>query len=96
MDELHGVRSGNWKLTVKVPRKPIFDKPALYNLFEDLGENHDVADQYPKIVEKLMKLIIDSREDLGDVSTGIKGINNRPLGWIANARALVSVTVKQD
>jgi arylsulfatase A len=96
MDELHGVRSGNWKLTVKVPRKPIFDKPALYNLFEDLGENHDVADQYPKIVEKLMKLIIDSREDLGDVSTGIKGINNRPLGWIANARALVSVPVKQD
>jgi len=92
MDELHGVRLGKWKLLVKNNNKPFFDKPVLYNLSEDIGERNDVADQNPEVVEKLMKLLADSREDLGDVPAGIKGKNNRPLGWIDDARTLTKLS----
>jgi arylsulfatase A-like enzyme len=88
MDELHGVRSGRWKLMLKVPFEPIFDKPVLYNLAEDPGEKNNVAEQHPEVVEKLMTLILEGREDLGDVPAGIKGKNNRPLGWIYDAKTL--------
>lgn len=91
MDELHGVRSGNWKLMVKTPFKPIFDKPKLYNLSEDIGEYHDVAEQYPDVAEKLMKLIIESREDLGDTPSGVQGKNIRPLGFIYDAKTLTKM-----
>lgn len=94
MDELHGVRLGKWKLMLKTPNKPFFDIPVLYNLSEDIGEKHDVADQYPEVVENLMKLIIESREDLGDVSAGVKGKNIRPLGFIYDAETLTEIEKK--
>jgi arylsulfatase A-like enzyme len=47
------IRMGNWKgVKVNINRNP--DSPLLlYNLFEDKGEENNVADQYPEIVEEL-------------------------------------------
>ncbi len=45
--KLEAVRCGKWKLrTAK-------NKPELYNLREDIGEKHNLADENPDLVEKL-------------------------------------------
>lgn len=46
-----GVRMDDWKLVVKK------GKCFLYDLSKDVHEDHDVAAQYPKIVEKMKKII---------------------------------------
>jgi len=48
----------------------------LYDLEADLSESHDVAAQHLQIVERLMRLIADAREDLGDYDR--TGKNVRP------------------
>lgn len=44
------VRSGDWKLVIPNTNST----PELYNLGKDIGENHDLADENPDVVEKLM------------------------------------------
>lgn len=44
------VRKGDWKMISKK------GKPELYNLAEDLHEDHNVADQYPEIVQELVEI----------------------------------------
>jgi arylsulfatase A len=54
------VRMGDWKAI----RHAVGDRPGpieLYNLAEDLGEEHDVADRYPEIVERMEEIMRDSR-----------------------------------
>ena len=61
----HGVRKGKWKL-LKPGRKPKKQRSypkdygtngiELYNLDNDIGEKHNLADQHPEIVEELMQL----------------------------------------
>lgn len=46
-----GVRMGDWKLVVRS------GKPSLYNLAEDVHEDHDVAAQHPDIVAKMKECI---------------------------------------
>lgn len=46
-----GVRQGDWKLVVKN------GKCQLYNLATDVHEDHDVAAQYPKVVEKMKAIV---------------------------------------
>ncbi len=53
---------------------------ALYNLRDDPGEQHDVAEQNPQIVAELQTLAEAARADLGDTLTGRKGTNLRPVG----------------
>lgn len=52
-NEMEGaVRDGDWKL-LRFP-----DRPAeLYNLAEDISENHDLASQYPEKVLEMYKLL---------------------------------------
>ena len=69
---LVAVRSGPWKLHMEAA--PGGTKGALYNLYEDVGENHDVASRYPAIVARLDALGRAFNERL---STEI-----RPLGRI--------------
>jgi arylsulfatase len=54
----------------------------LYDLSEDIGERHDVADQYPEIVEKMMAIGDKAREDLGDLLNGVSGNGIRQPGRI--------------
>ena len=46
-----GVRQGDWKLIVKR------GKPELYNLADDIHEDHDVAAAHPEIVDRLVKIV---------------------------------------
>jgi arylsulfatase len=55
---------------------------ALYNLRRDPGEHYDVKELYPQIMEEIMELVKEAREDLGDDLTGMEGKNRRPAGMI--------------
>ena len=46
-----GVRMGDWKMVVK---KGV---PHLYNLTDDLHEDHDVAAAHPEIVKQMKEII---------------------------------------
>lgn len=46
-----GLRMGNWKLVVKR------GKPELYNLRNDIHEDHNIADSYPEIVDMMLETV---------------------------------------
>ena len=54
--DLEGLRSGNWKLLIKKPRRNPNNRPPqvfLFDLAKDLGEQNNLAEAKPKVVEKL-------------------------------------------
>lgn len=97
-DELQAVRSGDWKLHVphrhrfQTELAGTDGKPAgevtreiglsLYDLSKDPGETTNVADRYPEIVRRLLRLIEIGREELGDSITKTKGSEVRPPGRV--------------
>lgn len=71
--ELQAVRSGPWKLflPIQAARHPHFTKDLppqnlLFNVVEDIGSEHNVADQHPEVVARLTQLAERAREELGD------------------------------
>jgi arylsulfatase A-like enzyme len=90
-NELHAVRSGEWKLRAKnnffnedIYRKDApkdLEMPeALYNLRLDPGEQKSVLKDHPNIVKRLEGLLQQARDDLGDSLTGVKPTNARAPG----------------
>ena len=68
--ELHAVRSGPWKLHVKM-REPINygrevvpARPELYHVERDISEAYNVADQHPEIVQRLLTMMNEHRADI--------------------------------
>ncbi len=61
-------------------------KLGLYNLKKDVGERHNVADQFPEIVKELQALAQNMRLELGDKLTGVKGRGVRPAGSVNTQR----------
>lgn len=55
---------------------------GLYDLRRDPGEQYNVMEFYPEIIQKLEKLASEAREDLGDDLTNIPGKNKREPGKI--------------
>ncbi|MFQ6038633.1 MAG: sulfatase-like hydrolase/transferase [Candidatus Aminicenantales bacterium] len=51
------VRMGDWKAHRKAPDGPI----ELYNLKQDIGEAHDIAEQHPEIVQKIKAIMQEAR-----------------------------------
>ncbi len=82
---LEAVRMGKWKLHIKKDGKAF---KALYNLEEDIGEETNVYDEYPDIVEKLSKRIDLCIEDLGDGK--ILGSNCRAVGKVDKPKPLTT------
>jgi arylsulfatase A-like enzyme len=76
-DNLAAVRQGPWKLHVTHGDEQACE---LYNLEADIGEEHDLADEQPDIVEELQALCEEIRADIGDAFTGREGANCRPAG----------------
>ncbi len=66
--EPEAVRLGKWKLHIKksigwdAGKQGVFPV-SLYNLHEDIGEQNNVADQYPDIVRQLTELISEFDEE---------------------------------
>jgi arylsulfatase len=57
-------------------------KPELYNLDSDLGEKHDVAKENPAVVQRLLALADQCRDDLGDTIVKRDGKGIRPAGTV--------------
>jgi arylsulfatase A len=93
-EQLQAVRAGPWKLYLPLEKKFIGlnrqtarGDLALYDVKNDVSEEHEVSAQNPKVVKRLLALAEKAREDLGD---GDKpGKNQRPAGWVENPRPLV-------
>jgi len=91
-NELHAVRSGQWKLKVETTlrHEDIYQRgfshpeatipEALYNLSTDPGEQKSVLKDHPDVVRRLRALIEKARKDLGDSGSGMVGRNVRPIG----------------
>ena len=61
--------------------KTTVEKPELYNMIRDPGEQYNVIDYYPEKAEELMKVVENARKKLGDLNIGIKkGSENREIG----------------
>jgi arylsulfatase A len=91
LDQLQAVRSGPWKLFlpledfIRHPQFMVGEKntpPLLYNVVKDVGNEHNVADEYPEIVARLTSLAEKLRADLGD--RGAPGPGTRPIGRVEN------------
>lgn len=82
---LGAVRVGNWKLHLPRPAEEIWgeyiakennkdiEQPLLYNLKKDIGEQNNIANQHPEVVEKLLEYAEEAREDIGDFNRMGKG-----------------------
>ncbi len=55
---------------------------ALYDLENDMGEQHNVADQHPDVVKRLERLADAMRQDLGDAAKKMEGTGRRPSGRV--------------
>ena len=61
------------------------DKMELYDLFNDVGEVHNVIGEHPNVVKRLEAYAEKARAELGDRLTGRKGAGVRPVGELAGA-----------
>jgi hypothetical protein len=96
------VRAGRWKLVL--PRQSnspynlwisrftdSVEKPLLFDLQNDIGEQYDLAGEYPEIVRQLMQDADKAREELGDynkIGTGARFFDDgekRPLTFFPDA-----------
>jgi len=57
------VRKGNWKLVRYNVLNPEKTTTELYNLETDLGEENNVAEEHPEIVEELSQIMKNARTD---------------------------------
>jgi arylsulfatase A-like enzyme len=57
------VRDGDWKLIIWYED----DSKELYNLREDIGEQHNLAEAHPEIVKKLTEELIAWRKEVGAI-----------------------------
>lgn len=96
-NELHAVRSGNWKLRLettlrdediyrRIPNRETPMPEALYNLEVDPGEQKSVRKDHPDIVKRLHEFAEAARQDLGDARTGVTGQNVRPIGTLEDVQ----------
>ena len=78
---LNGRKGGENGLPVSYDYN-IIDEIELYNLEEDISETTNVADQNPKVVEKIENLAENIRSELGDSLKDRVGSGVRPIGLI--------------
>ena len=77
LTQLHGVRSGRWKLVLpRLAKSPYtlwlgrytdaVSEPLLFDLEADVEEHHNLAPEKPEIVQRLMEAVEWARAELGD------------------------------
>ncbi|MFP4028598.1 MAG: sulfatase [Candidatus Brocadiia bacterium] len=90
--QLQAVRQDQWKLYLPLDNKITHLRAnyddgeqvdaELYNLRKDIREEHDVAEEHPEVVHRLMSLADAIRDDIGDWDR--EGRNQRPAGYVSN------------
>jgi hypothetical protein len=96
MDQLQAVREGNWKLHLPLDNK--YDsgdkykfygssKLKLVDLSTDIKEEHDMSEQYPEVVQRLLQQAEEVRKELGDPKH--KGEMVRPALYVKNPEPLI-------
>ena len=92
--QLQAVRSGPWKLNLKITLaaqgkkgKPSTRPASLYNLVDDPNESHNMFLQQPEIVARLEKLAAKARITMGD--TDQQGTEVRPHGFHKNPKPIL-------
>jgi arylsulfatase A-like enzyme len=101
-NNLEALRAGRWKLVFPHKYASLTGEPGkdgqpngysrqecgleLYDLANDIGEEHDVAAEHPGVVARLQRLAERARDDLGDALTGREGKNRRQPGRIPEPR----------
>jgi len=78
---LAGRKGGTGGIPVKYEQGKI--DLALFDLENDIGEQRNLADQHPEVVEKLQRLAAEMRRELGDSATKVTGKNRREPGRIS-------------
>ena len=89
-NELHGVRSGQWKLRVAEKKNGQVDPTrfVLYDLANDIGETRDLAESRPEVVARLKTMIDEMRPSLGDSLQGVAGKDRRKPLLVADPKPL--------
>lgn len=65
--------------------KMTLEKPELYNMMRDPGEQYNVIEYHPGKAEEIMTIVEKARKELGDLNVGIsKGSGNRGIGKLGN------------
>ena len=82
---LEAIRDEEWKLHISRDGKELKE---LYNLRSDIGEQENVFDQNPEVVERLTAIAADYQQRLGDRRLGITGSECRPKGRVERADTL--------
>ena len=89
VDQMRGVRVGDWKLLLGITRGQLDpENNQLFNLADDIGEMTNVAVQHPDIVKKLSAEMQRMREEIGDGLLNITGRNERPEAISENPKPL--------
>ena len=88
-EQLQAVRSGPWKLYLKLDQKLVnlADKTEsaelrLFDVRHDVAETREVSAAQPDVVARLNAMAEAAREELGDL--GREGRGQRPAGWVSN------------
>jgi len=59
----------------------VVEKPELYNMMRDPGEQYNVIEYHPEKVAEIMAVVEKAREELGDLNVGLElGSENREIG----------------
>lgn len=93
-DQLQAVRSGKWKLVLPLENRfkahytdeTEAVETQLYNLKQDIGEEHNVASEYPQVVKDLMRKAEMARQTLGSQDNPSEYV--RPAGRVLAPESL--------
>ncbi|MCA9090078.1 MAG: sulfatase [Planctomycetaceae bacterium] len=96
-EQLQAVRLGPWKLYLPLQDRHINARGAaenhpgaLFHLVNDIGEEHNLIEDHPDLVARMLDLADAARKDLGDV--GHPGRGERPAGFVSDPQPLHMTT----
>jgi arylsulfatase A-like enzyme len=87
--QLCAIRHGDWKMHVyRGGWGGGEEARELYNLRQDIGEQHNLYEDNPRVVADLRRLMEEAGEDIGNDLADQPGKNRRPKGRVENPKPL--------
>lgn len=101
LEQLQAVRSGPWKLYLPLEhkfttlnRKTAPARLELFDVRNDVHEDHEVSSQHPDVVKQLTAYAEEVRSEVGDMD--LPGTGQRPAGWINVPQPLTPAPIGSD